>query len=90
MIDALAPAADAATASINSPLIDSITTAAAAAEAGKQASCDMIATMGRAKTLGEKTLGLPDAGAISVAIILKTMADFIRQNSTSPNDTPPN
>lgn len=86
MIDALAPAADAATASINSPLINSITTAAAAAEAGKHASCNMIATIGRAKTLGEKTLGLPDPGAISLSIILKTMANFIRQNSTSQND----
>ena len=79
MIDALAPAADAATSSIDATLIDSITATAAAAEAGKQASCDMIATMGRAKTLGAKTLGLPDAGAISVSIILNTMANFIRQ-----------
>jgi dihydroxyacetone kinase len=36
----------------------------------------MIATMGRAKTLGEKSIGKPDAGAVSVAIIAKTMADF--------------
>lgn len=77
MIDALHPAAEAAKANIDKPLSESIKAVAAAAEAGKEASKDMIATMGRAKTLGEKTLGLPDAGAISVTIILKTMEEYI-------------
>ncbi|MEO1857539.1 MAG: dihydroxyacetone kinase subunit DhaL [Rubritalea sp.] len=77
MIDALHPAAEAAKANIDKPLSESIIAVAAAAEAGKEASKAMIATMGRAKTLGEKTIGLPDAGAISVSIILNTMADFI-------------
>lgn len=77
MIDALHPAAEAAKANIDKPLAESIKAVAEAAEAGKEASKAMIATMGRAKTLGEKTIGLPDAGAISVTIILKTMADFI-------------
>ena len=48
-----------------------------AAEAGKEASKDMIATMGRAKTLGERSLGKADAGACSVAIITATMRDFV-------------
>ena len=77
MIDALHPAAEAARANIDKPLAESIKAVAAAAEAGKEASKAMIATMGRAKTLGEKTIGLPDAGAISVTIILNTMAEFI-------------
>ncbi len=77
MIDALHPAAEAAKANIDKPLAESIKAVAAAAEDGKEASKAMIATMGRAKTLGEKTIGLPDAGAISVTIILSTMADFI-------------
>ncbi|MBT8038528.1 MAG: hypothetical protein KJO21_13410 [Verrucomicrobiae bacterium] len=45
----------------------------------------MIATMGRAMTLGEKTLRLPDADATSVSIILKTMADFVDQNDITQN-----
>jgi dihydroxyacetone kinase len=49
---------------------------ATAAEAGRDASKAMIATLGRAKTLGEKSVGFPDAGACSVAIILRTMSDF--------------
>jgi dihydroxyacetone kinase len=36
----------------------------------------MIAMMGRAKTLGEKSVGHPDAGACSIAIIFRAMADF--------------
>ena len=50
---------------------------AGAAEAGRDASEGMIATMGRAKTLGEGSLGKPDAGAVSVAIMMRAMADFV-------------
>jgi dihydroxyacetone kinase phosphoprotein-dependent L subunit len=77
MIDALAPAAAAAIASIEAPLRESIVAVASAADAGKEASKDMIASMGRARVLGDRSLGLPDAGAISVSIILATMRDSI-------------
>ena len=74
MIDALAPAAEKAAEVVGESLASALAAAASAAEAGRDASRDMIATMGRAKTLGEKSLGHPDAGACSVAIILRTMA----------------
>ena len=77
MIDALDPASTAANASADQPLIDAITAVAAAGEAGRDASEAMIATMGRAKTLGERSVGHPDAGAVSIAIILNTMKDFV-------------
>ena len=80
MIDALAPAATTAKEMINKPIVESITKVSEAATNGKEASKAMLATMGRAKTLGEKTIGLPDAGAISVSIILKTMQDFITES----------
>lgn len=76
MLDALVPAAEKAAELVGLPLPQALDQVAATAEAGRDASCDLIATMGRAKTLGEKSLGLPDAGACSVAIILRTMADF--------------
>jgi dihydroxyacetone kinase phosphoprotein-dependent L subunit len=79
MIDALAPAATAAKEMIDQPLAESIAKVSEAANNGKEASKAMTATMGRAKTLGEKTVGLPDAGAISVSIILATMEKFINQ-----------
>ena len=62
---------------IDAPLRESIVAVASAAEAGKEASRDMVATMGRARILGDRALGLPDAGAISVSIILATMRDSI-------------
>lgn len=78
MVDALVPAAEAAVgAAGSSDLVSALAAVAAAAEAGKEASKDLIATMGRAKTLGEKSLGKPDAGAVSVAIIFATMSEFV-------------
>lgn len=77
MIDALDPAATAAQESNKQNLPEAITAVAAAGVAGRDASEAMIATMGRAKTLGEKSIGHPDAGAVSIAIILNTMKDFV-------------
>tara|TARA_B000000565_G_C23777405_1_gene374549 strand:+ start:495 stop:1130 length:636 start_codon:yes stop_codon:yes gene_type:complete len=79
MIDALEPAAQEASENISLPLCELISLVSQAADRGKEESKDMIATMGRAKTLGERSLGHPDAGACSVAIILKSMSEFINQ-----------
>ena len=79
MIDALEPAAKEASENITLPLYELISLVSQAADRGKEESKDMIATMGRAKTLGERSLGHPDAGACSVAIILKSMSEFINQ-----------
>jgi dihydroxyacetone kinase-like protein len=77
MVDALHPAAAAAQTVVIHSLVDAAEIIATAAEGGREASKEMIATLGRAKTLGEATLGHPDAGACSIAIILRTMADYI-------------
>jgi dihydroxyacetone kinase-like protein len=77
MIDALYPATEKAAELKGSSLVEALEAAAAAAEAGREASKDMIATMGGAKTLGERSLGKADAGAVSVTIILATMRDFV-------------
>jgi dihydroxyacetone kinase-like protein len=37
----------------------------------------MIAKFGRAKTLGEGCIGFPDAGALSVTVIIGAFADYI-------------
>ena len=79
MIDALEPAAQEASENISLPLHELISLVSQAADRGKEESKEMIATMGRAKTLGERSLGHPDAGACSVAIILKSMSEFINQ-----------
>ena len=76
MVDALSPAADKAVEVADQSVSEALAAVAEAAEGGMEASKDMIATMGRAKTLGEKSLGKPDAGAVSVAIIVRQMSDF--------------
>ncbi len=77
MVDALAPAAEKARELSGAPLGEAIAAVAQAAADGRDASEAMVATMGRAKTLGEKSVGHPDAGACSVAIIFKAMADYV-------------
>ncbi len=76
MVDALVPAAEKGAEVAGLPVSEALSAIADAAAAGRDASEDMIATMGRAKTLGEKSLGKPDAGAVSVAIIAGAMRDF--------------
>ncbi len=77
MIDALAPASRAARALSSEDLHDSIEKVVSAAEQGVEKTKDMIATTGKAKTLGERSLGYPDPGAISMRIILSSMSEFI-------------
>lgn len=77
MIDALHPASEKAQEVRGASLPEAMTAVAAAGEAGKEASKAMIATMGRAKTLGEQSIGHPDAGACSVVVILNAMRDYI-------------
>jgi dihydroxyacetone kinase phosphoprotein-dependent L subunit len=48
-----------------------------AAIAGKEASKQYIAKFGRAKTLGERAIGFPDAGAVSLTLILQAMLDWV-------------
>lgn len=45
------------------------------AEQGKESTRDMVAKLGRASRLGERSKGHLDAGATSCCIILQTMAD---------------
>lgn len=76
MVDALHPAATRAAAETAKSIADALQSVATAAEAGRDASKAMIATLGRAKTLGQASIGHPDAGACSIALILRTMSDF--------------
>jgi dihydroxyacetone kinase len=55
--------------------------AALAAEAGARSTADLVARVGRASRLGERSRGLPDAGATSLAIILRAMTEAHRQAS---------
>ncbi len=75
MLDALIPAADAASAAAErgASTLEALRAAAVAADAGARSTSDMIARRGRAAKLGERTRGHQDAGATSTALILRTV-----------------
>ena len=67
MLDAWAPAAEAALASAPAGEI------AAAARTGAESTRDMLAILGRAARLGERSLGHLDPGAVSAAMVIETI-----------------
>ena len=58
-----------------------IAAAVEAAETGSKATAGMVAKIGRASRLGERSRGLPDAGATSLSIIVGAMAESGRLES---------
>ena len=76
MVDALAPAAEAARKTQADGLIAATRAAAEAAKRGVESTKTMVATAGKAKTLGERSLGCADPGAISVSLILDAISDY--------------
>jgi dihydroxyacetone kinase-like protein len=77
ILDALHPAVEAVKESNNESLSVVIKIAAKAAEAGAKNTTNLISKRGRSSRLGERTVGHPDAGATSMALILKTIADAV-------------
>ncbi|WP_070964011.1 dihydroxyacetone kinase subunit DhaL [Vibrio sonorensis] len=75
MIDALVAAVETSEHLVGT-LEDNLPIIAQAALLGVEATKDMIATTGKAKTLGERSLGHPDPGAMSMAFILQFMSEF--------------
>lgn len=83
MLDALQPASAKAREAASLPLGEAIEAIAAAAAAGRDATRAMQATAGRAQSLGAGSVGFPDPGAISVALIIDAMRDYILCRSQS-------
>ena len=67
MMDALIPASQAIAAYTGTEAGDLFKAAAQAAAAGAEATRTFTAKFGRAKSYGEKTIGTPDAGAVSMS-----------------------
>ena len=76
MVDALEPAVLALERQACAELEESLIAAALAAEEGVEKTKDYVAKFGRAKFLGERTLGYEDAGAVSVRVIFQTMKEY--------------
>jgi dihydroxyacetone kinase-like protein len=80
MMDALVPAIEAfaAATAAGKTAAQSMDEAAQAASAGAESTKQMIARYGRAKFLGDKTLGSPDAGATSIALVFRGFSIGLR------------
>jgi phosphoenolpyruvate---glycerone phosphotransferase subunit DhaL len=76
MVDALAPAAARALEVSGAPLDQALAAAAEAARGGMEATKGMVAATGKARTLGERSLGHADPGALSMFLILHAMAEY--------------
>jgi len=79
MVDALHPAVEAIRLDGDGNIAQLLECAADAAARGARNTAGMIARAGRSSRLGERTLGHEDAGANSIAIILRTMAETVKQ-----------
>ncbi len=84
MVDALEPAALKSKELTSAPLDESLIAVTEAARQGMERTKEMVASVGKAKTLGERSLGHPDPGAISTYLILK----FIMEYVTAKEDLP--
>ena len=79
MLDAMAPAAEAARDGLDRGLdLAGIARAAAdAAERGAASTTPMLATKGRASYLGQRSIGHQDPGATSTAMLLGALAETL-------------
>lgn len=57
----------------------------AGAEAGKEASKAYKAKFGKAKTLGERAIGFPDAGCMTLTVIANAMRDWVKSPAIGKN-----
>jgi phosphoenolpyruvate---glycerone phosphotransferase subunit DhaL len=80
LLDALVPArvAFAVAVGAGKPFAAALEEMASAAEKGRDSTKGMVAKVGRASRLGERSRGVLDAGATSCALILTTMARSLR------------
>ena len=81
MIDAIVPFSDDLTARLaaGDTLIDAWSHAADVATAAAEATSELTARLGRARSHGDKSLGTPDPGAVSFALVAHTVLDVLKE-----------
>ncbi|MBO0454223.1 dihydroxyacetone kinase subunit DhaL [Candidatus Enterococcus murrayae] len=80
MLDALIPASEVLEKNTDNNLIEALSEATSAAYQGVEKTKDYPAKFGRAKFLGDRSLGHQDAGATTVAIIFESMENYLKEN----------
>lgn len=77
LLDALIPAAEALREAAEKDMAvgEAFTYAAQEAQAGAEATKDMVASKGRASYVGDRSLNHPDAGAMAIGVIFKVFTE---------------
>jgi len=85
MVDVLVPFSDTLSHAVadGASLTAAWQQAAAVAERAAQATAQLVPKVGRARPLAEKSVGTPDAGAISLALIVNTVGNLLKEQHTS-------
>lgn len=85
MVDVLVPFSDTLNEAVaaGASLTDAWLAAAQVADKAAQDTAQLVPKMGRARPLAEKSVGTPDAGAISLALIVNTVGDLLKEHSAS-------
>ena len=79
MVDALEPAAVKSAELVAVPLDEALMEISEAARQGMEKTKEMVATIGKAKPLGTRSLGHADPGSLSTYLICKYMLEFVRE-----------
>lgn len=85
MVDVLVPFSDSLNAAVaeGASLTDAWLAAAKVADKAAQDTAHLVPKMGRARPLAEKSVGTPDAGAISLAMIVNRVGDLLKEQKVS-------
>ena len=85
MVDVLVPFSDSLNAAVaeGASLTDAWLVAAKVADKAAQDTAHLVPKMGRARPLAEKSVGTPDAGAISLAMIVNRVGDLLKEQKVS-------
>ena len=78
LIDALVPCANSWSANTEKSFKENFVLGAQAAVQGAENTKDIVARMGRAGTVGDRSLGYPDAGAHGLGVIFTDIAEHIK------------
>lgn len=77
MVDAAVPFRDALVKAFDTQAGPAITSAARVAREAAEKTADITARRGRARVLGEKSVGTPDPGALSFAMLMKALGEHL-------------
>ena len=92
LVDVLVPFRDALSAAVGTghSLTDAWGTAASAAQQAAEETANLLPLMGRARPHAEKSLGTPDAGAVSMALIVRAIHNTLAEAKAAATTTKEN